>query len=131
MLYDRISGRHKKEDDIYNSILNAWEKEQDKKRNEEKRQAKLNARETDIHPDFTPLKSQWNSKDYIATVFDDFKAELSDHLKKKGIKSNHMVTELDSFISSASDRSRPYHMQSALAEILEGDLENFQDNSKN
>ena len=108
-LTDRINKRHKEEDEAYDKKLSAWDKEQ--KRLEKERKA--NERE-DIHPDFKPLKSQWNSKDYISHIYNDFISEVAARNKANGNEDSPLLTYLKAQANDPLARARPYVMQSVL-----------------
>lgn len=125
-LMERINNRHKEEDNAYGKQLSAWDNEQ--KRLEKERTA--NERE-DIHPDFKPLKSQWNSKDYITQVYNDFLQEVRSRNKANKKIDSPLERYLDEAISETYARARPYMMQTVLYDILDGSLEEFDESVKN
>lgn len=126
-LMDKINRRHKEEDEAYGKKLSAWEKEQ--KRLEKERKA--DERE-DIHPDFKPLKSQWNSKDYISHLYNDLISEVE--ARNKGAKGK-VESPLQAYLLAQANqplaRARPYVMQSVLYSALDGSLEDFDEIVKN
>lgn len=119
-LMERISSRHKEEDNAYGKQLSAWDKEQ--KRLEKERKA--NERQNDIHPDFRPLKSNWNSDDFMSYIYDDFRAELN---HRKNYSTLHQI---ENQINNASSRSRPYLMQDLIQHALDGVHDFYSDESK-
>lgn len=119
-LMERINNRHKEEDNTYGKQLSAWDKEQ--KRLEKERKA--NERQNDIHPDFRPLKSNWNSDDFMSYIYDDFRAELNHR------KYNNTLHQIENQINNASSRSRPYLMQDIIQHALDETHEFYSDESK-
>lgn len=90
-LYDRIYGRHKKDDEAYNTKFNAWEKENEKKRKEAEKNARENERIEDIHPDFQPLARHWDDRVWIDMTYDKMKGHIKDHVKQYNTKQNKGV----------------------------------------
>ena len=85
---ERIYGRHKEEDRIYNANLSAWEKEQEKKQQEferKKKEAEKIAKENEraeINDKFSPKQKNWDDDGYIDWIFDKVKKEIEGYTTK-------------------------------------------------
>lgn len=130
-LMDSIRSKHKEQDSKYNDALTAWQKEQEKKEREfEKKKkeaekiAKENERQNDIHADFRPLKSNWQSVDFLSYIYDDFRAELNHR------KYHNTLHQIENQINNASARSRPYLMQDLIQYALDDSHDFYSDESK-
>lgn len=123
-LTDRIYGRIKKENEIYQKNLENWEKKKEKQNKEFALLAKKNERE-DVHAEYKPLKSHWNDKEYISLLYDDLLGAIEHEQKKnKNIDLSALQAALDVANQEHwNSNVFPYHKQSILYDILSGDLD--------
>lgn len=87
-LMERIYGRHKDEDAVYNQRKTEWEKEQEKSEQEfqkRKKAAENEARENaraEIHEKFSPKEKNWDDDGYVDYIFQVFKRHIDDNTSR-------------------------------------------------